>query len=834
MIKKIFNLSLMAALLCGLSLGVVSCSDDDDTSSADGNNGGDDQEIVDPNDTPEIHTAWTWLSSLTDAETQPEGWDQQTYEPTIGQPSLNNVNARVIFVRDIDDARMNFSAIAGCDPSDLTTKKTISAGEYGTMEWTPSAAGAANIATVDVETKLIPKLSRIIYCTPDQADENASGVTGTAYYRLGDVIEDADGYYWVCVRPSFSQNKATDSYWVNIFNAAETGRGVKTGKLPGIPDANIYSKYNKKYNNNTILLPTALKSSREHVYNLANLISALTFPDNYKTKVGTAGKGLCGFDYKYHGANFLAKVNQYWLEGGIWEKLFNSGYMQMKSARVMYFFYNGYHWKVGSTAGVWLYKATNGYQTQYTGSMGDDDTLFEMKEEGAGFDIRRYASDPQQDKNCSQKQGSNYAPDKQFFGDKRRWVVRYRSGKQFDKKYDPMRAITGVHEVYRYNAKTNKLEGEANETESELDIYGGGANSFYSGVSHYHLGDVYKDQHDHRWFVAAMSGISSIDTNLNQETVINDYESSPWTTLISFDGLEADENRSQLLKNPLSLKDAIRGTLFLWGLWQASAQSLDHPDLFTVTSRVVKYRSAANIFEHAGVDVRRLFQSITAQNGDKRQPSQVVSVMYGDGSTLNQRLLRFVCNQQNEYNNMEFYFWANYPKNPSATATKLAPSAFSDVTITLQDLLLQDMVNKYAEDSYARQPLDLHSGDDKAKTVREPRKTIDDRANNVSNYFYNKEAWEQNTFPADMWNAPVLAFRMTRVMDRGDSNYERNTEDGLTLTPVNLVNYEYDEDSNTMETEDMRGPFGMVFTMFDLVKLNGVKFLPFWSPISDK
>jgi hypothetical protein len=740
----------------------------------------------------------------------------------------------------MDDARMNFSSIAGCSPADLKTKKTIDAGQYGRMEWAPSDPGAPNIAVVDVDTKLMPKLSRIIYCTPDQADENASGVNGTAYYRLGDVVEDADGYYWVCVRPSFSQNKATDSYWVNIFNAAESGRGEKTGKLPGIPEANIYSKYNKKYNNNTILLPTALKSSREHVFNLANLIYALTYPEIYKEKVGTAGKGLCGFDYQYHGVNFLTKVNRYWLEQGIWEKLFNSNYMEMKGARKLFFFYNGYHWKVGSTAGFWMYKSTNGYKTQYTGSMDDDDTLFEMKEKGAGFDIHRYASDPNQDKDCASSKKNGYAPNTQFYGDERHWVVRYRSGKQLstDKKYDPMKNITGVHEIYRYNAKNGILEGERNETESMLAINDGGTDLYYTGNSHYHTGDVYKDQYGHRWFVVSMSGIGTKKANLLGEEVINDFECSPWTELISFDGLEANPDRPALMKNVPTLKDAIRGTLFLWGMWQASAETLKAggQNQFTTTSGTVKYRPEANVYEYAGVDVRRIFQSITAQNGDTRQPSQSASVMYrtGDDSQLNQPLLRFVCNQQNEYNNMESYFWSCYPKTASATATKLGASAFGDLSITLQDLLFQDMVNKYAEDSYARQPLHVNSGGD-GKTAREPRKKTDERADKAINYVYNKDSWENFTFPSDMWNAPVLAFRMTRVLDRGDKLYEKNTVDGLKLEPVHLVEYVYDEDAEEHELESgLKGAFAMVYTMFDLVKLNGSKYIPFWDPMKDK
>ncbi len=829
MIKKLFNLSLMAALMCGLSLGFASCSDDDDNSNAGtDNSSGDDQEIVDPNDTPEIHTAWAWISAITDAETQPEGWDQQTYEPTIGQPSLNNVNARVIFVRDIDDARMNFSSIAGCSPADLKTKKTVDAGQYGRMEWAPSDPGAPNIAVVDVDTKLIPKLSRIIYCTPDQADENASGVTGTAYYRLGDVVEDADGYYWVCVRPSFSQNKATDSYWVNIFNAAESGRGEKTGNLPGIPQANIYSKYNKKYNDNTILLPTALKSSREHCYNLSNMVEALLFPGDYKDKVGTEGKGLCGFDYKYHGVYYLTKVNQYWQEAGIWEKLFNRNYGEMKGLHLKRFFYYGYHWKVGSTAGVWIYKGSS-YKTQYTGSLDDDDTLFEMKVKNTGFDIRRYASDPLADKNCATATGQNCAPKSQFNADQAYWVVRYRSGKQLDsqKKYDPLKAITGVHEIYRYNAKTQKLESQPNETEEDL-IGNNNPDLYYTGYSHYHLGDVYKDQYGHRWFIASPSGICFKSSNNYGEEKITDFESSPWTTLISFEGLEYDKNNPKRITNLPNMKEAIRGMVSLFAFWEKSVETLNSKTKFVVDSVKDNFKMAACINEAADIDVRRLFQCVTAQNGDTRQPSQMVSVMYNDGNTGKQSLMRYVINQQNDGKYMEPYVWTYYPKNPSSTATKLGPNDFSTVGIFLQDLCSDDMVKKYAEDSYARQPLTWASGGDGKKT-RLPRSTAEPRADTVSYYLYNRDAWENNTYLGDMWNAPILAFRTTRVKDRGDNNYSTVTEDGLTLTPVKEVEYA-DHD----EYESVTTLLQMIFTQYDLVRVNGKPYSPYRDPFVDK
>ena len=101
--------------------------------------------------------------------------------------SKNESNTRVVVVADIDHARMNF---------------------------------ASNLATVDVNTKLIPHLSKIVYCTVDQVGDNfGSAYAGTAYYRFGDVVEDSEGYYWVCVKPAFGTGRAPQQqgYWMNIL-----------------------------------------------------------------------------------------------------------------------------------------------------------------------------------------------------------------------------------------------------------------------------------------------------------------------------------------------------------------------------------------------------------------------------------------------------------------------------------------------------------------------------------------------------------------------------------------------------------------------------------------
>ena len=475
--KKNFYFLLLAALVCCLSLSVTSCKSDDD------NGNGGDSELVEDGLSEEDALAWSWVSVMTDEAAQETGWQNKSYDVTIGLQSDNDPGARLIIVSNLDDAKANFSSIAGCAPEELNATKTVSAGNYGSMTWNISEPGAPNIATVEVKSPLF-KMTKLIYCTEEQSPDNASNITGNCWYRLGDVVEDADGFYWVCVQPSFLGKKNNDSYWVNIFNAAESGRGENTGKLPGIPSKFICSKYNnnKKYNNNIILLPTGLKENRQQNYNLSNLIWALLEPDKYMNKIKNSSTGLAGLPSKYHGKQYLKEVDEGWSKYDIYPKLFNCTRAQMREFEAFHFFYNGYHWKTGTTAGVWIYLSEE-YEPKYSGSLKNDDILFEMTKAGYGFDVRRYASDPKQETNCASTNLKDMAPAQQF-DDDAYWVIRVATGKQLDKNYNPYKLMSTVVDIYNFNttgrqfdyrcgAKEHVCTDEelAKQEEDEKDVY---------------------------------------------------------------------------------------------------------------------------------------------------------------------------------------------------------------------------------------------------------------------------------------------------------------------------------------------------------------------------
>ena len=455
--KKFLNWMLMAALVVGLGATVTACSDDDDDKNEQRN------ADADPLDTDAAHTAWRWLCAMTDAESLTTGWDKKTYEPTLGKASENNAMTRIVVVKDIEEARKHFASIANVEPSQLSGTYTDSGDGIGNLTWTPSAANAQNLAEVKVDTKLIPHLQKLVYCTVEQEGENglfSDNVTGTAYYRFGDVVyEKKTASYWVCVRPSFAPDKG-DSHWINIYNKTVDS---------GVADDNLQKKWNKNYGdgNVTIILPTGLKYNREHIYNLANLFFALKNPETYHSTVGDNGKGLGGFDYKYQGEKFLKKVGQYWTKtypnsGGksIWKLLFNAENDDIQDIKYPIFYYKGYSWKWGQSITLWRY-APNKYELSYTGKESTDETTTPG---GFGFDIRIAAGYPDADftvtpfKQVDKSSGLGY------------WLVRYKTGAQLmaQGKYSPYESLNGCEDVYVYNTLTGKQPHDALEEETNI------------------------------------------------------------------------------------------------------------------------------------------------------------------------------------------------------------------------------------------------------------------------------------------------------------------------------------------------------------------------------
>lgn len=802
--KNVLNFWLLAALLCGLSLSVTSCKDDDDN----GSNGDESEIVVAPTETEEAKAALNWLANMTNVEEFTDDWASKTYEPTIGVESKNEANTRVVVVADIDYARMNFASISGLSIDQLSTTQSQTIDGVGTITWTPSPAGANNLATVDVNTKLIPHLSKIVYCTADQVGDNGSDFKGTAYYRFGDVVEDAEGYFWVCVKPAFGTGSAPQQqgYWINILNRDPNNGKNSRGTVPDIPTKNIkdYNPKGNDYNGNTIKLPTQLNSTKEQVHNLSNLVWALLNPEAYETAADDNGIGLGGYDYKYNGKTFCKLVADQWKQKGIWEKLFNRSYEQMKQMKKLNFFYYGYHWVFGSTAGVYIANST-GYKTVFTGSYKDDDTLFEMKEKGAGFDIRRYCSDPDQNAECASSGKAGYAPAQQFTDNAGYWVVRQKTSSQIaGTTLHPSvyATLKNTAETYRYNAAYSKVVGENSPVEEE-DTYGNDvvSNAPARGeAGTYMIGDVVMNKYHEQanWFCITGSPY-------HKDMYKNVTDHAAW-----FISIDANADKSMIKEgsyNLLSEEDLPEfACRFMTFIMYLEALQNDYQAEF---DKGILGKVGQHILDYAKVDLRKLMSLVdstwtfTNYKEQKKYASKSTSYAFNvayksandyDGS--NPHIARCIIDKTqagtnrtaciaksgHSINNWRYLCYKNYEAYDPDRVTMTEDEAsvgmtkwqalwpVTDDVMRLKDVTNQAMINKYAK------------GD---KWQKSPRTTAETSV--IRDDYY----WENGKFASNktsIFKEPVLFVHVMKVTDEGGPTPTLKSQEGTELQIVHMQN----------------------------------------------
>lgn len=806
MITKAFHFLLMATLAVGLSLNVTACSDDDDANANE-----QPSELADPLDTEEARVAWRWLNILTNVETMTSNWASKTYEPTFGQASEHNALTRIVIVSDLDEARQQFANLADVEADELQGEKTISQRGVGTMTWTPSPAGAQNLAEVSVNIGIIPSLQKIVFCTQEQVGENGifwTNVDGTAWYRFGDVVRDKQGYYWVCVRPSFKQKDKGDSHWINIVNASYSG--MLNGEKVGLPKENIYDKYNdlEKYGHQTIILPTKLKYSREHIHNLSNLLWALLAPANYEQLTKASDKGLGGFKYDYHSRLFVERVARFWSRDysgrTLWERLFNCTYDKLESLSQTEFIYKDYSWWFGNEATFWIYKS-EGYEVKIHGSESGDKEDIDVVNDG--FDINHFLGDPDAEKK----------PYDQSVLKERRWVVRYKTGEQLceNGKYSPYTAINGCTEIYRYNALTkadphgeleteNMLKGAVDPAEPDRNIANNAPKEGEAGT--YLPGDVVKDEYGNRWFCILGAPHSKLVPSItdNEATFVSfDFNDlKPYAKTIP--GLPTEEELPELAYR---LGYSLNGVLMqLMGEYQMDGKPNGPLGLV-----------AQHILDYAGVNMRYLQTSRDSvwhfYDNDNKQfydsPSipKFFSIAYDDGSGQNIALARVIydltqagdnrdaCHALSEdgklvaYKDMRFRLYKHYETyDPSRIKIDYESNSLkmtkwnmlwpmTNEKMTIGDIGNADMIARHAaDDKWVTLPLYKIAG------RQQPRTVVDEDTDPRNFLLFGG----QRPPKTNMFNEPVLVLRTMRVTDRGGKTPNLVSTDGRQLQVVHL------------------------------------------------
>ena len=771
---------------------------------------------------------WDVVGQLVSSKDIGADYKNRTFEPVIGEPDPSDPQARIVATNDLETARQRFANLIGEDVGKIGASYTYKNDEVGTLVYTEG--GGSSLATVEVNIKQIPHLSRIRYATPEQKGENGK-FEGAAYYRFGDVIsieqEDGRKDYWMCVRPAFGKDGKENTHWISVSK-------LGAENVFNYPSTKASNK--REYN-----IPDKLKYNTEHMENFAELLFAVCYPNEWHDNVTDIPKMKMFHDMdkeniRFHNEAFFTNVQSAWRRLNILNGMMGFSYEEFApklKSEGLHFIYGNCDWN------TWFY---NGPKLNYATYKYEKGTV-KSNMKASTYESKRIdvinKKDPTKDcdfnvlKETTKRAPYLVKPD--YFGDDApRWIVRYATGADLSEtgKYgdnDVRSPIPGTTVVYRYYEHVLKTDDLANSNflpeVSGLENETGHQDRVndYDGVAHYAVGDVLKDEKGHIWMVVCIGGnMKTFDVESNAK------ETMPFAELVSFQGLTPTADKSSFMDLP-TRDQAIRGTLWIWSIFNYAAVYADEAiNNAGERSGQTYVRITKNLRDAATVDFRRLLMITQAGSGYVRSPNNTVCVGYKDPSvTGKQPMLRFSYNNDKYSDeNPKFHFWAHYPKTPDNTTQLWEKSSdFSTEQIYLQDIADENKVKAHAKDFYAGQPLMKASGGD-GETRREPRSQTDSQALDVTNYIYSYDIWNLWKYPLDMWNEQCLFFRMDRVYDRGDGSYATVSEAGHTLTlyrrPYGFFKTDY------FDYEDVLGEYRSVYASRNAIWVKNEGGQDFW------
>ena len=459
--KQLFQKMLMAAAVVVLGLGMGSCADNIDNSTTPSEKEQQEQQAQDAKQA-KAQKFWAVVGQLVDVDDYTDDYEDKTFESTYGV-SQGTDGTRYVFTNTAAAAAARFADLVECDDIDETTETyTYDDPDVGTLVYTKGTG--RELATVEVRVKQIPTLKKIVYVPGSYANGNFQG---RAYYRFGDVVKrTVTGYpngdvteYWICVRPSFGPESKGDSHWVC---------------LNVLPKKNVWNY--KASNQNEYWLPTGLGTNKEQMQNLAEMLYAIFYPDEWKSNIEYAS-GVTDltmfhdFDLKkdsLHNQYFWKNVQTKWREKEILKFALNydgtDNEFRNEVLTDLRLLYNGYSWYKSVSWKCTLYEA------QY---LSDDPIDPEQIAPGQHHNpvgvnmhkVRYYDTTKNMQEmpsiDCRRTgKGNNdeyYNKYIHFFNEKPQhttyyWTVRHATGKELasNGKYNKKEKIEGVEDVYRY------------------------------------------------------------------------------------------------------------------------------------------------------------------------------------------------------------------------------------------------------------------------------------------------------------------------------------------------------------------------------------------------
>ena len=794
-VKKKFNVVLSAIFMMGLGMGFASCSDDNKNMSD--NPGSGDDNKTEAQYEQEVQ-GWTLITQLTDEGKAPDGWENKTFEPTIGSAAEGDPYTRIVATNTMESAATRFAELVGNPQgfSENTSDYNYSIEGIGKLSYQRGSENGQYLAQVTVDLKQVPHLKKILYQTPEQSGNNGS-FTGAAYYRFGDVVMDSEGYYWICVRPAFGKEGKQDSHWICLSRT--------------LPDENLDAYKTSTGNQN--YLPTGIYSSTKHIQNCTEMFYAMLHPEDWNNNLSGSPKPDMFDDfsfknYQYHNIYFWQLVCRAWQDQDLFSRVLGVSKQQLDDGlkKGLHFLHSGYSWWWTSSWWCNLYEAT------YKNGTGKKSNMHDVSTSKPKKDMHNIIVDAKTGDKVGTVNGAFFDNDSNV-----RWYVRCKTGAQLSSngKFHEKTAISGVQEIYVYN----QLHGADLNQDPEVttkDMTMGIGDSYY-GDSYYRMGDVVKDEDGALWFCIQLSGVPEQlrDEYLEYgvEGVYNNFKMkvmpSQYTWFVSLtpkgtSGQSLFEGDGQQYYTNLPTLNQAKyiSHILAYTLWDG------HWSKNATASLKKAYR---NILQYAKVDltklvVRRdsLFDAGT--NGAQTNHCQncFVNLAYSDASNAAQQKQAYMrciidgCGMDTDSN--------GNPKPGSRINYDRMQDSYTTGNYTtkmyIQDVGNINMVRQYAYDPWVTLPwftlgnTGPDQKDGKATDIYPHEKILEGR---YSQAVPERFLWDEqkvdysNPELTSMYKEPITILRVMRVKDRGVKPTE--SVDGKKLTEEFLCTYDGNRDT---------------------------------------